>query len=416
MFKKFQLTQRAYPKQFWLLFWGLLISTIGSSMIWPFTMIYVSETLDLPLINVTSLMAVSAFMRVAGSFIAGPLSDRLGRKWMMVISLSCTGLAYIAMSYSTSLEAFAVCLGLNGLMVPLYRVGADAMLADVVPAHQRADAYALFRLSDNTGIAIGPALGGFVVAGLSYSVTFFIAAMGLNFYSLLIAFFVTETLPPQNRERSTVRFDFSGGYGQILKDKTYLFFLGALTLFQICSLLMWLLLGVYTKQNFNMPENQYGFLPTTNALMVVLFQIAVTRVTRRYAAAPVMALGALIYALGVGSIALGNGFWSFWLSFVVITIGELILMPTTSTYVANRAPANVRGRYMSLYMLTGSVGVGLGPILGGWLNDTLGPVSIWYGGGLVGLLGALGFAWLARRQPEITAPTGVESLAGSSEN
>lgn len=414
MLKQFQLTQQSYPKQFWLLFWGLLISTIGSSMIWPFTMIYVSETLDLPLINVTSLMAVSALMRVTGSFIAGPLSDRLGRKWMMVISLSCTGLAYIAMNYSTSLGAFAVCMGLNGLMVPLYRVGADAMLADVVPPHQRADAYALFRMSDNAGIAIGPALGGFVVAGLSYSVTFFIAAAGLNFYSLLIAFFAAETLPAQNRQHPKIGFDFSGGYGLVLKDKTYLLFLGALTLFQICSLLMWFLLGVYTKQNFNMPENQYGFLPTTNALLVVLFQIAVTRVTRKYSSEPVMALGALVYALGVGSIALGNTFWNFWLSFVVITLGELILMPTTSTYVANRAPTNVRGRYMSLYMLTGSVGAGLGPVLGGWLNDTLGPVSIWYGGGLVGLLGAVGFAWLAR-QTKVAEPAGGESSSGSTE-
>lgn len=406
MLNRFQIIQRSYPKQFWLLFWGLLISTIGSSMIWPFTMIYVSETLNLPLISVTSLMAINAAMRVTGSFIAGPLSDKLGRKWMMVISLSLTGLAYVAMSFSDTLGAFALWMGLTGLMVPLYRVGADAMLADVVPVHQRADAYALFRMGDNAGIAIGPALGGFVVATLSYSVTFLIAAVGLNFYGLLIAFFVSETLPQQTGVLPKRRFDLSGGYGVLLKDKSYMFFLGALTLFQICSILMWLLLGVYTKQNFHMPESQYGFLPTTNALMVVLFQVAVTRVTRRYLPMPVMALGTLIYALGVASIAFGSSFWNFWLSFVVITIGELILMPTSSTYVANLAPAHMRGRYMSLYALTSSVGVGVGPVFGGWLNDTFGPVSIWYGGGLVGILGALGFAWLALH-PETAAPANL---------
>ena len=48
-----------FPRQFWLLFWGMLISTIGGSMIWPFLMIYVSERLNLPL-TTASLMTINA--------------------------------------------------------------------------------------------------------------------------------------------------------------------------------------------------------------------------------------------------------------------------------------------------------------------------------------------------------------------
>ena len=69
-----------YPSQFWLLFWGYLISTIGASMIWPFLMIYVSERLQMPLTTTASLMTVNAATGLIFSFIGGSLIDRAGRK------------------------------------------------------------------------------------------------------------------------------------------------------------------------------------------------------------------------------------------------------------------------------------------------------------------------------------------------
>jgi len=110
----------------------------------------------------------------------------------------------------------------------------------------------------------------------------------------------------------------------------------------------------------------------------------------------VMVVGSLFYAMGVGSVALAHDFWGFWSSMVVMTVGELILMPTSSSYVANLAPANMRGRYMSIYGLTWNVAAAIGPVMGGVLNDNLAPASTWYGGMLVGLLGMAGFIWMAR--------------------
>jgi MFS family permease len=104
-----------------------------------------------------------------------------------------------------------------------------------------------------------------------------------------------------------------------------------------------------------------------------------------------MALGAFIYAIGVGSIAFATSFWGFLTSMVVITCGELILVPTATTYVANIAPPDMRGRYMGIFTLCWGVATGIGPVLGGFLNDNISPVSIWYGGGLIGLMGALLF-------------------------
>jgi len=86
---------------------------------------------------------------------------------------------------------------------------------------------------------------------------------------------------------------------------------------------------------------------------------------------------------------------------VIMTVGELILVPTATTYVANRAPADMRGRYMSLYGLTWSVARGIGPAYGGFLNDRLGPKFIWYGGFLVGLISVTWLIVLSRKNGKL---------------
>jgi len=367
-------------------------------MIWPFLMIYASEKLALPLAQVTSLMSINALAGLISVFIAGPLIDRLGRKWMMVFSLSMNGLAYYFLSQAGTYPVFAVLMGLSGSVNPLYRVGSDAMLADLIPKEKRVDAYALIRLSNNIGVALGPAIGGFI-ATRSYTIAFYGATMGLVTYSLLLAFLAKETLPSRkNGSPENPAPERFGGYLSILKDIPFISFVIAFTLVTFCAVLMWVLLGVYTKQNFSIPESQYGWIATTNAVMVVLFQIPITRVSKRYPNLSVLITGAIFYTLAVTSVAFGQGFWWFWGSMVVMTIGEMLLMPTSSTFVANLAPPDKRGRYMSIYSLSWGAAAGTAPLLGGFLNDTFGPRTIWFGGGVVGMIGILGFVILSIKQ------------------
>ncbi len=366
----------------------MLLATAGASMIWPFLMIYVSEKLSLPMTSVASLMSLNAGTRLIASFLAGPVTDRIGRKITMIVGLAGLGVLYLAMIPAETILAFAVLMALRGVCNPLYRVGADAMVADLIPNDQRADAYALTRLSKNVGVALGPAVGGFV-ATQSYSIAFYIAATGLLGFSLLMSFFATETLP--KTDESHQQRSGTDNYAKIFADKTFLVFVGAFTLTQIASAMVWVLLSVYAKENYHILEKQYGFIPMTNALMVVTLQIFVTRKAKLYRPLFVMGLGALLYALGVTSIAFGTAFWHFWGSMVVITLGELMLVPTATTYTANLAPADMRGRYMSIFSLSWGAGTGIGPVVGGYLNDTIRPQAIWYGGGLIGLAGAVWF-------------------------
>jgi MFS family permease len=384
------------------MFFGMLISTIGSSMIWPFLMIYVRQRVNLPLTQVASLITINATAALIAAFIAGPITDRIGRKWVMVFSLAGNGLVYFFMSNAQSYLSFAILMTLSGAFNPLYRVGADAMLADMIPSEKRPDAYALMRLSNNAGISIGPMVGGFI-SSLSFTITFFCAGTGMLIYGMLLAFFAHETLPPKTGA-STNTVKLIGGYGQVLRDTQFLSFIGTFILAQMCAVLIWILMPVYANGIYNVPESQYGFIPTTNALMVVFLQVFVTRITKRYRPLPVMMIGTIFYTLGVGSVALGHSFIGFWISIVIMTIGELILMPTASSYVAGLAPPDMRGRYMSVAGLTWSAAAGIAPLLGGYLNDHIAPAATWYGGFLIGIIGILGFLILSRKQPGVQSP------------
>lgn len=382
-----------YPGQFWLMAFGMLMSTLGSSMIWPFLMIYVSETLAVSLAVVTSLMTVNSVTNLLFSFIAGPVIDRLGRKWVMVISLIGNGACYILMSFADSLPEFIILMALRGAFMPLYQVGSDAMMADMLPPIKRSDGYSVLRMSNNLGIALGPAIGGFITSS-SYTLAFFIAASGLIFYGLLLAFKAKETLPvdtvPQELKE---RF---GGYGQIFKDKPFINFNLTFTLTTITASMIWVLLAVYAKQNYGVPENMYGFIPATNAIMVVTLQLFVTKQTKRRQPIQMIAIGAFFYGMAAMIIGFGNGFWWFWVAMVVMTMGELIMVPTATTFSANLAPPDKRGRYMSIHGLTWGLASGIGPLTGGILSDTISPHAPWFAASAAGFVSIFFYFLLLR--------------------
>jgi MFS family permease len=389
-------------------------------MIWPFLLIYASGKLDLPLSTVAALISINAGIGLLSSLIAGTLADKIGRKVVMNFSLTVNGLAYFLLMHAETYPQFVGLMIMIGLSNPLYHVGADAMLADMIPSEKRTDAFAINRIANNAAFALGPAIGGFL-ATRSYDLAFYCAGTGFIIYSVILFFLARETLNTQNvpkvswksvlapikpfwapigrREASLGQpktGQAGGGYGRVFQDKSYMAFVGLLSLGLIAPTMLWILMPVYAKTNYGIPEALYGWIPTTNAVMCVFVQYWVTSITRQHRTLPVLGVGMLIYALGVGSVALMSSFWGFWLSMVILTFGELTLVPTASKFVADLAPANLRGRYMSVHWLGWGLARTLSPIIGGFLNDNIAPRAIWLGGLMIGLTSTLGLFLLSR--------------------
>lgn len=393
-----------YPRQYWLMITGVVLSTAGGSMIWPFLIIYASSKLNLPLSTVAALISINAGTGLIASLVAGALADKVGRKGVMNFSLTVNGIAYFLLMRAETYPHFVILMMLVGLSNPLYQVGADAMLADMIPSEKRTDAYAINRIANNAAFAMGPAIGGFL-ATRSYDLAFYCAGIGFISYSILLFFFAKETLvvTPKIEPASSGIKDIFQSYSAVLRDKGYVVFVFAVSIGLIAPTMLWILMPVYAKTNFGVPENLYGWIPTVNGLMCVFIQYPVTRITRRYRTLPVLAVGMLIYAIGAGSVALMTSFWGFLLSMVILTFGELTLVPTASKYVADLAPADLRGRYMSIHWLGWGLARTLSPIIGGFLNDNIAPQAIWIGGLLIGLTSTLALVLISRVSSSQTA-------------
>src|SRR5215208_5657121 len=211
-----------YPRQYWLMITGIVLSTAGGSMIWPFLIIYASGKLNLPLSTVAALISINAGTGLIASLIAGTLADRVGRKIVMNFSLTVNGIAYFLLMYAHTYPHFVALMMLVGMSNPLYQVGADAMLADMIPSEKRTDAFAINRIANNAAFAIGPAIGGFL-ATRSYNLAFYCAGIGFLAYSGLLFFLARETL---NKLNSNLNIPTSQteGYSRVFQDKKYMAF------------------------------------------------------------------------------------------------------------------------------------------------------------------------------------------------
>ncbi len=388
---------KKYPRQFWLMLLGLIISTTGTTMVWPFLTIFASERLSLPMAAVTSLMSINSLSGLTSSILAGSLVDRFGRKSVMAVGLFGTAMAYFGYIYASSYWTFALLMVASGMFNPLYRLGSDAILADMLSPADRVQGYSIFRMARNIGVALGPILGG-IALSTNYNIGFIAAAATLTFYGLITLFFLRETLVRDPDAKPETLKQQIRVYRQALSNKPFAHMVGAFTLMEICAALMWVFLAVYVKQNFGVGEATYSWLPTTNALMVVFLQVFISRAMKPHRDTQVMPIGAFFYMLAMLIVGVSSQFWGFWFAMVIMTLGELITAPTATTFVANLAPPDQRGRYLGVFGLTWHIAMAIGPFAAGILTDAFGMRSPWFVGAAVGVLAVYAFVMLDRRK------------------
>jgi MFS family permease len=145
-------------------------------------------------------------------------------------------------------------------------------------------------------------------------------------------------------------------------------------------------LSVYLRDNHGINPQGYGFLMTTSAITVVLFQFWLTRNIKHLPPFLLMAFGTIFYMIGFALFGIVTTFILFALNIVIITIGEMIIMPTSQALVAGFAPAKMRGRYMAIAGLSWAIPSTIGPGAAGDILDNYNPNLLWFiGGALCGV-------------------------------
>ena len=150
-------------------------------------------------------------------------------------------------------------------------------------------------------------------------------------------------------------------------------------------------LSVYLRDVHGIQPQGYGLLMSSSAVTVILFQFWVTRKIKSRAPFLLMAVGTLFYMIGFSMFGFVSAFWLFVAAVVIITIGEMINMPTMSALAANFAPVEMRGRYMAFFSLMWALPSAIGPASAGLILDNFNPNLLWYIGGALCAVSAFSF-------------------------
>jgi MFS family permease len=414
MKSKIRRTIGDFPTQFWLLILGTLISSTGEFLVFPFLTLYLRQNMGISMTTIGLLFTLTSPINFFSQVVGGSLADRWGRRIMMVIGLFASSLVMFGFGLVKSLTSLIALLILHDIFAPLFRPASNAMVADLIEPRKRGQAYGLLRVVMNVGAAIGPSVGGFV-ASRSYFVLFLCGALASLLYFLIVVAFVRETKSQLGTTLGETTEQGGEGWDVVLRDIPFLLFCFINMLTGIVYSQMNTTFPVYLKENSGIGEAQYGQLMTLNAIMVVLFQFPITRITDRYGQMQMqmMALGAFLYALGFGGIGFIGTLPLFALSVVIWTLGEMVIAPVSTVLVADMAPEIVRGRYMGAFGLTWGISYGLGPTLGGAIMDNLGGRYIWHASLILSSMAAAAFLLLGRFVP---SPAGASERTGLAES
>ncbi len=385
-----------YPRIFWNVVVITFIDRIGGSLIFPFFALYITSKFNVGMTAVGVLFAVFSVSSFAGSAIGGALTDRFGRKGIIIFGLIASSLSTVAMGLVSTYEFFIVLAFFIGILTDVAGPAHQAMVADILPEEKRADGYGILRVAFNLSVVIGPAIGG-ILASRSYLMLFVSDAVISLLTAFLIYTFLPETKPAAHPDAPKVTVGSSfAGYGKVFRDGAFMLFLGAVVLQVFTYMNLNTSLGVYLRNEHGIVVSGYGYLLSLNAAMVVLMQFPITRRITKYPPMIMMAVGTFLYAVGFSMYGFTSTYMLFVVAMVIITVGEMIVSPVSQALVASFAPEDMRGRYMAVSGFSWGIPFAIGPYLAGLLIDGPRPYLLWYAAGFIGILSTLGFLALHR--------------------
>lgn len=372
-------TLKNYVGQFHPIVWVLLIGTVlsrGSAfMTLPFLSIYLSRHMDLSPIIIGVTVGMSPLMATVGGFIGGHLSDRFGRKPVMLFALFTVAIVYYGFTVATGPGWFILLNALNGLSNSFFEPTSQALMADLTEKERRMKVYSLRYTAMNIGASVGPLIGAYL-ASTSAKLSFAITGTIYLFYGLILVFFLHKLVFPkvENLKKGA---SFGDAFRIVKRDKA----------------LRYLIMGIilvnmgYVQIDSNLPQILEGtvengvvifsMLITINAIMVVLLQMPISHIAEKFRLMQVMVVGAVFIAAGLIGFSFVNGWVTAIVAMVLLTVGEILIFPSNSMMIDQLAPEHLRGTYFGAAQFR-KIGNFLGPIIGGFLlSHFQGQIMFW---------------------------------------
>jgi MFS family permease len=369
---------RGLDRRIWAIAATRMVNTMGFSIVMPFMAMWMVKSRHVLAARVGIIYLVAGIVAAASQGLAGELSDRFGRRRIMVAALALRALNMVALGVAVTREASILTLAglivLYGVLRATFEPAAGDAVTDLAPEGQRVAAFGLQRIGINLAWSIGPMLGG-IFTGHGFGSLFFFAAP-----TLLAAAVVASRIPDLPRRRMTdpairiARGERAGVAALVdaLRHNPPFFICLVLVLFgSLLTTQLFATLTTYLGAELRYPESTIGLVYTINGVLVVLLQVPAVTLIRRGGARVALVVGPLTYTISYFLIGQSDAF--VWIAACVafLTFGEVIFSPALSDLAIYLGDPKRYGRSFGLFGFMQTLGISLGPLVGGTIFDHL---------------------------------------------
>lgn len=321
------------------------------------------------------LLASNAIPRTITGPLTGFLSDRFGRKPLVILGPTIRGISNVG-QFMIGLDDYWLFFALElfgQAGVAMWNTSSNVLLSDVTRTENRGRVLAARQMSTRLGFVAGPAVGGILAAIFGLQSVFLLNGLSKIVIVIVVFFGVKETRPSRT-ERSSVeqpskRFSFYP-----FKDRTFAVLAIATAAFAMSNAgIMQTLLPVYAIDMIKVDEAAVGLLISVASTVTFLFAYPNGIIADRYGRKRSLVPGLLLLSLASLVLAGGDFYKALLIAVGIKGLGEAMSLGTTQTYAMDLAPDNARGAYIGLWSFSQAVGATLGPILMAGLYHLISP-------------------------------------------
>jgi MFS family permease len=371
-----------------------LTSAAAFSTFWSFVGLLAIQLLGAPASWVGVMFLFSASTAAVVGSVGGYLSDRLGRRPVIVVSAAGQSVLVLVLAAAGHhvLVGMAIIV-LAGMIGAPGRSAVGAVVAELVPPERRERAYASMRLANNLGAIVGPpAAAGLLLAGAWLAFLAGVAALGLLAAVIALVWLprtpvgVPDAVHGPRRSLMTVLVD---GPFRLLLLSTVLGFMVYVAFETV--------LPVVAVSSFHMAASTWGLLVVINPILTLLLQVRLTRAVERYPLTGRLFVAPLLMGLPFLLLLRNTSLLAIAGVIVVFVFGEMLWVPASQALVSRVAPPALLGTYMGSYISSGTVAWMIAPLISLQLRAAAGDWIVWVFFGLVALLSATVSAFAVRR-------------------
>jgi DHA1 family tetracycline resistance protein-like MFS transporter len=368
-----------------ILFLIVFIDLVGFGIVIPLLPYYALHFHATPL-EVTTMMACYSFAQFFASPFWGRLSDRVGRKPVLLVSLTCSALSYIWMGFAGSLWVLFAARLLAGAGAGNISA-AQAYITDSTTEDKRAKGMGMIGAAFGLGFTVGPAIGGMLAganptaASLAYPA--FAAALLSAIALVLAAVLLKESLAPEHRSTAARPGRLAMAKAAFarpgLRHLIILFFLTTTAFAGLEATF-----ALWANSVFGWGPLQVGYIFFFIGVVLVVVQGGlIGRLTKRFGEARLVVAGATLLTIGLIALPFSGGIAAVLIVMALLALGLGMLNPAVTSLVSREAGTTERGGILGVNQSGQSLARILGPLIAGLVYSVAGSAAPYYIGAMI---------------------------------